>query len=47
MDDNTQFSFDTIIKEYNYSIDNYNLNSAMNRINEIISNIKSQELLTC
>ena len=47
MDDNTQFSFDTIIKEYNYFIDNYNLNSAMNGINEIISNIKSQELLTC
>lgn len=46
-DDNTQFSFDTIIKEYNYIIDNHNLNSAMNRINEIISNIKSQELLTC
>ena len=44
MDDNTQFSFDTIIKEYNYIIDNHNLNSAMNRINEIISNIKSQEL---
>ena len=47
MDDNTQFSFDTIIKEYNYIIDNIDLNSAMNRINEIISNIKSQELLTC
>ena len=46
-DDNTQFSFDTIIKEYNYIIDNIDLNSAMNRINEIISNIKSQELLTC
>ena len=43
-DDNTQFTFDTIIKEYNYIIDNHNLNSAMNRINEIISNIKSQEL---
>ena len=43
-DDNTQFTFDTIIKEYNYIIDNHNLNSAMNRINEIISNIKSQGL---
>lgn len=43
-DDNTQFTFDTIIKEYNYIIDNHNLNSAMNRINEIISNIKSQEV---
>ena len=42
MDDNTQFSFDTIIKEYNYIIDNIDLNSAMNRINGIISNIKSQ-----
>ena len=43
-DDNTQFTFDTIAKEYNYIIDNHNLNSTMNGINEIISNIKSQEL---
>ena len=42
-DDNTQFTFDTIMKEYNYIIDNHNLNSAMNAINEIISNIESQE----
>lgn len=47
MDDNTQFSFDTIIKEYNYIIDNIDLKNTIKQCNEIISNIKSQELLTC
>ena len=46
-DDNTQFSFDTIIKEYNYIIDNVDLKNTIKQCNEIISNIKSQELLTC
>lgn len=46
-DDNTQFSFDTIIKEYNYIIDNIDLKNTIKQCNEIISNIKSQELLTC
>ncbi len=43
MDDNTQFSFDTIIKEYNYIIDNIDLKNTIKQCNEIISNIKSQE----
>ena len=47
MDDNTQFNFDTIIKEYNYIIDNIDLKNTIKQCNEIISNIKSQELLTC
>jgi len=47
MDDNTQFSFDTIIKEYNYIIDNIDLKNTIKQCNKIISNIKSQELLTC
>lgn len=42
-DDNEQFPPSIITAEYDYIIDNNNLNSAMNRINEIISNIKSQE----
>ena len=46
-DDNTQFSFDTIIKEYNYIIDNIDLKNTIKQCNKIISNIKSQELLTC
>lgn len=46
-DDNTQFSFDTIIKEYNYIIDNIDLKNTIKQCNEITSNIKSQELLTC
>ena len=46
-DDKTQFDLDTITKEYNYIIDNNNLNSAMNGINKIISNIKSQRSKQC
>ena len=43
-DDNEQFPLSIITTEYNYIIDNNDLNSAMNAINEIISNLKSQEL---
>lgn len=46
-DDNTQFSFDTIIKEYNYIIDNIDLKNTIKQCNKIIKTIESQELLTC
>ena len=43
-DDKTQFDLDTVSKEYDFIIINDNLNNAVNSINTIISNIKSQEL---
>lgn len=43
-DDKTQFNLDTVSKEYDFTIINDNLNNAVNSINTIISNIKSQEL---
>ena len=46
-DDKTQFDLDTVSKEYSHIIDNNNLNSAMNGINKIISNIKSQGSKQC
>ena len=46
-DDNEQFPLSIITTEYNHIIDNNNLNSAMNGINKIISNIKSQRSKQC
>ena len=46
-DDNEQFPLSIITTEYNHIIDNNNLNSAMNGINKIISNIKSQGSKQC
>lgn len=47
MDDNNQFKLDIIKKEYNYIIDNIDIKNTIKQGNKIISNIKSQELLTC
>ena len=46
-DDNEQFPLSIIRTEYNNIIDNNNLNIAMNGINKIISNIKSQRSKQC
>ena len=46
-DDNEQFPLSIITTEYNHIIDNNNLNSAMNGINKIISNIKSHGSKQC